>query len=161
MRPIGRTAAPACAALALVSALTACELTDVERHSVDATRYFSEKVLGTEYDVRLTPTATADTGPLVVTRTRLIFEDGMQIPLSQVRSGIYRTPSLRTRYGARGSRLCGGQPVSYLALHQGPDDLYYLNAGDWATAPAVPGHDVERIPGACETAAYTLGAKGS
>ena len=157
---LGRLARPACAALALVSALTACAPTNVERHSVDATRYFTEKVLGTEYDLRLVP-ASADTGGLVVTRTRLTFENGMQIPLAQVAPGIYRTPSLRTRYGARGSRLCGGQPVSYLTLHRGPGDLYYLNAGDWATAPAIPGHDIERISGACQTAAYTLGATDS
>ena len=157
MRTLARIAALACTVIALAS----CEPAKVHRQSADATRYLSEKVLGVEYDLRLLPAAAAGPGALVVTRSRLTFDSGVQIPLSQVAPGVYRTPSLRTRYGAEGSGICGGQPVSYLALHRGPGDLYYLNAGDWATAPSVPGAAAESIPGACETAAYTLGSTGS
>ena len=147
-------------ALCVVAALAACDRAAVEQKTTDMTRGFME-MRGLDYDMRLEPASPDDRGPLVVTRTQLTFEDGTQIPLYQVDDGIYRTPSLRTRYGARGSAICGGQPVAYLTLHRGPGDLYYLNAGNWSTAPTLPGHDSGTTPGACETTAYRPGATAS
>lgn len=147
------TIALVCSALAL----SGCDRADAQRKSDDITRSFMA-MRGLDYDVRLEPAAADARGALLVTRSRLTFEDGKQIPLTQIETGVYRTPSLRSRVAARGSRICGGQPVAYIALHQGPGGLYYLNAGNWAVAPTLPGQDEQSIPGACETTAYRQGA---
>lgn len=143
-----------------VAALAACDHGAIERRVDNMSRFYSQSVLGEEYDASLVPAGADGFGPLVVTRSRLTFENGSQIPLRQVTAGIYHTPSLRSWHGAQGSPICGGQPVTFLALHRGPGDLYYLNAGDWPTAPSVPGREAGSIPGACQTTTYTLGAAG-
>lgn len=142
--------------LCCAAALSGCQRADVQRHVDGLTRSFLA-MRGEQYDVRLEPAAADGRGALVITRSRLTFEDGMQIPLTLVDAGVYRTPSLRSRFSARGSRICGGRPIAYIALHRGPDGMVYLNAGDWAVAP-MPREGDRSIPGTCETSAYRQAA---
>jgi len=148
------------AAICCAMALVACERAAMEEQTDQMTRSFMA-MRGIDYDIRLEPAEADPRGAMVVTRSRLMFENGPPIELYQVGSGIYRTPSLRSWHGARGSGLCDGQPVAYLALHRGPGDLFYLNAGNWATAPALPGSDMQAIPGACETTTYRASEAGA
>lgn len=139
---------------AAAAVLAGCDQGTAERWSVEATRYYSDKVLHTDYDLRLIPVDAEASGPVVFTRTELTLADGKRLALRQVGTGVYRTPSLLSRRVAADYGLCGAQPVSYLTLHRGPQGLYYLNAGNWPSAPDLPTADERRVPGACETTAY-------
>lgn len=150
MKALGVLAAMVVAA----AVLAGCEQGTAERWSAEATRYYSKKVLHTDYDLRLIPVDAEASGPLVFTRTELTLADGKRLALRQIGTGVYRTPSLLSRRIAGAYGFCGDQPVSYLTLHRGPQGLYYVNAGNWPSAPSLPTADERRIPGACRTTAY-------
>ena len=142
-------AAVACAAL-----LAGCDQPTAQRVAADATRAVIDSALGTNQSLRLVPISRANFGELVVTPTRLTLGDGTSIPLERIGTGVFATPSLATAEGARRFGFCGNTPITHMTLHVGPQDVYYVNLGNWPSAPSTPRSDEQNISGACAMSAY-------
>lgn len=113
-----------------------------------------DSVLGTNQELRLVPISRANFGDLVVTPGRLTFGDGTSIPLQRIGPGVFATPSLAVHEGARRFAFCGDNPITHMTLHVGPQDVYYVNLGNWPSAPSTPRPDEQKISGSCAMSAY-------
>ena len=107
MKPLAGVAAICCA-----MALAACEKAAVEQRTTEMTRSFMA-MQGLDYDLRLEPASADPRGVLVVTRSRLAFENGPQIELYQVGDGIYARPrcAVGTAHAARVSAMASPSPT--------------------------------------------------
>lgn len=142
------------AALACASLLAACDQPTAQRVTADVTRAAIGSVLGTNQELRLVPISRANFGELMVSSTRLTFGDGTSVPLERIGTGVFATPSLATAAGARRFGFCGDNPITHMTLHVGPQDVYYVNFGNWPSAPSTPRADEQAISGSCAMSAY-------
>ena len=138
----------------IAALLAACDQPTAQRVAADVTRAAMDSALGTNQAVRLVPVSRANFGSLEVTPNRLTFGDGTSVPLERIGPGVFATPSLSTAERARRFGFCGDNPITHMTLHVGPQDLYYVNLGNWPSAPSTPRRDEQNISGACAMSAY-------